>query len=84
MKHPSYCCQKCGELIGWLGRIMPFHKCEEKKTILALRYKLAQPERQWVGLEQSDMPDGKDPMFDHQYFLAGMVFAAKVLQEKNT
>jgi len=41
-------------------------------------------QKPWVGLEQSDMPDGKDPMFDHQYFLAGMVFAAKVLQEKNT
>ena len=30
MKHPSYCCQKCGELIGWFGRIMRFHKCKEK------------------------------------------------------
>lgn len=29
MKHPSYCCQKCGELIGWLGRVMPFHKGKE-------------------------------------------------------
>jgi hypothetical protein len=27
---PSYCCQKCGELIGWLGRAMPFHKCKEQ------------------------------------------------------
>jgi len=43
----------------------------------------ADAKKNWVGLEQSDMPDGKDPMFDHQYFLAGMVFAAKVLQEKN-
>ena len=31
MKYPSYCCQKCGELIGWLGRVMPFHKCKENK-----------------------------------------------------
>ena len=31
MKYPSYCCQKCGELIGWIGRVMPFHKCKEKK-----------------------------------------------------
>jgi hypothetical protein len=30
MKYPSYCCQKCGELIGWLGRVMPFHKCKDK------------------------------------------------------
>jgi hypothetical protein len=30
-KYPSYCCQKCGELIGWIGRVLPFHKCKEKK-----------------------------------------------------
>jgi len=30
MKYPSYCCQKCGELIGWLGRANPFHKCKGK------------------------------------------------------
>jgi hypothetical protein len=42
-----------------------------------------QPKREWVGIEQSDMPDGDDPMFDHEYFIAGMVFAAKVLEEKN-
>ena len=27
-KYPSYCCQNCGELIGWIGRIMPFHRCK--------------------------------------------------------
>ena len=42
------------------------------------------PIRHWAGLEQSDMPEGENPMFDHQYFLAGMAFAAKVLEEKNT
>ena len=42
------------------------------------------PERGWVGLEQTDMPDGEDPMFDHQYFIAGMVYADKILKEKNT
>ena len=21
-----------GEFIGWLGRVMPFHKCKEKNT----------------------------------------------------
>ena len=28
---PSWCCQKCGENIGWLGRfVFPFlHKCKE-------------------------------------------------------
>jgi hypothetical protein len=27
---PSWCCQKCGENIGWLGRfVFPFlHKCK--------------------------------------------------------
>ena len=38
---------------------------------------------QWVGLTKQDMPSGEDPMFDHQYFIAGMVYAAKVLKEKN-
>jgi hypothetical protein len=40
--------------------------------------------KEWVGLEKKDMPDGENPMFDHEYFIAGMVFAAKVLKEKNT
>ena len=33
MKHPSYCCQKFGECIGWMGRFMfPFiHKCRHKQ-----------------------------------------------------
>jgi len=34
MKYPSYCCQKCGEMIGWLGRIMPLHKCKEKNKMI--------------------------------------------------
>ena len=37
-KHPSYCCQKCGELIGWIGRVMPFHKCKEKNMNPLPRY----------------------------------------------
>ena len=40
--------------------------------------------REWVGLEQKDMPDGEDPMFDHPFFTAGMVWAAIKLKEKNT
>jgi hypothetical protein len=40
-------------------------------------------QRPWVGLTEQDMPSGEDPMFDHQYFIAGMVYAAKVLQDKN-
>ena len=41
-------------------------------------------ERPWVALTEQDMPSGEDPMFDHRYFIAGLVYAAKVLKEKNT
>ena len=44
----------------------------------------APPKREWVGLMEQDMPSGEDPMFDHKYFIAGMVYADKVLKEKNT
>ena len=43
-----------------------------------------QIKREWVGLTEQDMPSGEDPMFDHQYFIAGMVYAANLLKEKNT
>ena len=42
------------------------------------------PQREWVGLTKEDMPDGENPMFDHEYFIKGMVFAANILKEKNT
>jgi len=42
------------------------------------------PQRTWVGLEKSDMPDSPHPMYDHRYFIAGMVYANDVLKEKNT
>ena len=36
-KYPSYCCQDCGECIGWLGRFVEWiycglikHKCKSK------------------------------------------------------
>lgn len=41
-KHPSYCCQRCGENVGYLGKIVEFiyhkifrikmfkHECDEK------------------------------------------------------
>lgn len=34
--YPSYCCQHCGECIGWLGRIFQaigfrLHKCGDKQ-----------------------------------------------------
>jgi hypothetical protein len=37
----------------------------------------------WVGLEKSDMPDGEDPMYDHPFFIKGMVWANNKLLEKN-
>ena len=43
----------------------------------------AMSRREWVGLEKSDMPTGEDPMFDHPYFIKGMVYANNVLMEKN-
>lgn len=52
MKYPSYCCQKCGELIGWLGRVMPFHKCKENNT--------HPPQRPWIGLTEQERNDMED------------------------
>ena len=38
----------------------------------AAQDKLAQPaQRPWVDLTKEDMPDGDNPMFDHEYFIAG-------------
>ena len=33
-------------------------------------------DERWVGLTPDDMPDGEDPMYDHPFFTAGMVWAA--------
>jgi len=35
MTYPSYCCPKCGDMIGWTGRFfqflrIPLHRCEKK------------------------------------------------------
>jgi hypothetical protein len=50
----------------------------------AAQDKLAQPaQRPWVDLTKEDMPDGDNPMFDHEYFIAGMVYAANILMDKN-
>jgi hypothetical protein len=43
----------------------------------------AMSQRQWVGIEEKDMPTDPDPMYDHKYFIAGMVYADNVLMEKN-
>ena len=48
----------------------------------------AQPAKQepvsWLGLEPSDMPDGDNPMYDHDFFLKGMAWADAILRKKNT
>ena len=46
-KYPSYCCQKCGELIGWIGRFLPFHKCKN--------ISLPRGRREWVGLTDEEI-----------------------------
>jgi hypothetical protein len=47
----------------------------------------AQPAKQepvaWLGLKPSDMPDGDDPMYDHDFFLKGMAWADAILRKKN-
>ena len=62
-------------------------KCEFSQ-LLAIGTKLyiapPAPQRPWVALTEQDMPSGEDLMFDHRYFIAGLVYAAKVLKEKNT
>jgi len=53
--------------------------------VVRLQAALAQPaQRPWVDLTKEDMPDGDNPMFDHEYFIAGMVYAANILMDKNT
>ena len=52
-------------------------------TLTLIPLYAAPPQRQWVGLTEQDMPSGENPMFDHKYFIAGLVYAAKVLQNKN-
>ena len=53
-KHPSYCCQKCGENVGYLGKVVEFiyykifrikmfkHKCDEnvlhQKELLEMEF----------------------------------------------
>jgi len=56
-------------------------------AIAALRLAIEQTERQepvaWVGLEESDMPDGEDLVYDSPFFIKGMVWANNKLLEKN-
>ncbi len=52
-----------------------------------LRAAIAEAEKQepvaWLGLKPSDMPDGDDPMYDHDFFIKGMVWADAMLCKKN-
>ena len=53
--------------------------------VVRLQAALAQPaQRPWVDLTKEDMPDGDNPMFDHEYFIAGIIYAANILMDKNT
>jgi hypothetical protein len=43
MTHPSYCCQKCGEQIGYIGRFfqfirIPLHRCDDGTKMTKLTY----------------------------------------------
>ena len=53
---------------------------EQMENIKALH----EAPRTWVKFEKEDMPKGNNPMFDHEYFLAGMVYAEIILKKKNT
>lgn len=88
--------ESCGE-DEWctdddFGMVQTYDEEKITEAITALREQLAQPEqepvavvtrREWLGLEQSDMPDGEDPIYDDPRFIAGIVWAAKKLLEKN-
>jgi len=66
-KHPSYCCQKCGENVGYLGKVVEFiyykifrikmfkHKCDEnvlhQKELLEMEF-LESRRRFWQNWSQ--------------------------------
>jgi hypothetical protein len=56
-------------------------------AITGIRGAIAEAEKQepvaWLGLEPSNMPDGDDPMYDHDFFLKGMAWADAILRKKN-
>jgi hypothetical protein len=58
-----------------------------REALIDLRAAIAEAEKQkpvaWLGLEPSDMPDGDDPMYDHDFFIKGMVWADSMLCKKN-
>jgi hypothetical protein len=60
------------------------HSQIETINLLMKRNIELKQKRQWVGIEKEDMPDGDNPMFDHEYFIKGMVYASRKLEDKNT
>jgi hypothetical protein len=93
IKFPENTITFCQQDSTWVMRITADRRIEvnegvdvteaAQKVLEAMQHLLTPQQRTWVGIEKSDMPDGKNPMFDHEYFIAGMVFAAKILEEKN-
>jgi hypothetical protein len=81
----AWAVQACSKM--WCGEFAEIDaKAEAKRiggTCVAFALYTEPPQRPWAGLTEQDMPSGENPMFDHQYFCAGMVYAAKVLQDKN-
>ena len=45
---------------------------------------VSETKRVWVDLEPKDMSDDPDQMYDHPFFTAGVIFASKILMEKNS
>jgi len=62
---------------NFYNKVVQCHNCGQV-------YTSPPAQRTWLGLERSDMPDGADPLFDDPKFIAGMVYAANKLMEKNT
>ena len=55
MKHPSWCCQKCGEQIGWLGRLLWFiHKCKRGGEAVSANDKAAAAWDDYINQQQEE------------------------------
>jgi hypothetical protein len=63
MTHPSYCCQKCGEQIGWTGRFFQFlrissHRCEETKKPYKVKVRIDNSgASEWVNIGEYFLSD---------------------------
>jgi hypothetical protein len=70
---------KHGDITHTNNKRMPWSKTPLYTTPPAAQQKPVA----WLGLEPSDMPDGDDPMYDHDFFIKGMVWADAILRKKN-